>query len=126
MAPASRPAPAIIPSRAGIVKATPRRGCDPKLLVSVATGLNPAYRNRGAPLLLPLAFKASCPQGVVGGASAPVGGASAHVGGASAHVGGASAPRVTEKPAHARQGLPAEVPAEAGRVVAGRRPPAHR
>jgi len=63
------------------------------------------WLTRAAALLLPLAFKTSSRREVVGGASAP---------------------RVTRRPAHARQGLPAEVPAEAGRVVAGQRRPAYR
>jgi len=61
-------------------------GRDPKLLVSVAGGLKLAHGNRGAPLLRSLAFKVSCRQAVVGGASAP---------------------RVTKKPAARGAGRPA-------------------
>jgi len=64
----------------GLSSMAPQKGCDPKLLVAVSGGLNPAQRKSSAAVLLPLAFETSCRRVVVGGASAP---------------------RVTEKPPHA-------------------------
>jgi len=50
-----------------------RWGCNPKLLVNVAAGLNLAHRKRGAPAFSPLAFETSSARALVGGASARCG-----------------------------------------------------